>query len=331
MELSQRKKKTTWLNKLLKGYSRAERKDFLFVALFLAYPILHTLIFYVLVNVSSVALAFQDTNTGAVTLENFERVLQSFTNNQDQWGNQVATMFGKSFLIWFTLEVLLKPVTLLFCYMLTRHMPASGFFRVVFSIPGLIGIVVFSSVMKDFYSYDGIITKIFIECGAEFPIQVIRNGLLGSEVTAFKTILCQQVIYSLAGGSMIMAGAFMRIPNEVFESASIDGCGFFRETFQIAIPCAWTTISTTIVFSLCSIFTADLNFYIYSNGTGVFGMNSIGYYIYKFTADLASSGGAKQYIYYYASAFGLCLTVITVPLVLFGRWLLGKINDSVDF
>lgn len=330
MELTTRKK-TSWWDKILKRYSKFERRDFLFVAILLAYPIIQTLLFYVYVNVSSIALAFQDSKTGLFTINNFRSVFQSFANNQDQWGNQVATMLGKSFLIWFTLDVLLKPLSLLLCYMLTKHMPASGFFRVIFSIPGLIGIVVFSTVMKDFYAYDGVITKLLIDWGTEFPIQVIRNGLLGSKETAFITLLSQNVIYSLAGGSMIMAGAFMRIPNEVFESASIDGCGFFRETFQIAIPCAWTTISTTIVFSLCSIFTSDMSFYIYSNGTGIYGMNSIGYYIYTFTADLANSGGKLQYIYYYASAFGLVITAMTLPIVLCGRWFLGKLSDNVEF
>ncbi|MBQ7368790.1 MAG: hypothetical protein IJW60_03685, partial [Clostridia bacterium] len=69
--------------------------------------------------------------------------------------------------------------------------------------------------------------------------------------------------------------------------------------------------------------------YTYSNGTGAFGLNSMGYYLYTFSVNVAS-GGAKD-IYYYASAFGFVITVITVPLVLFGRRVLAWLNDSVEY
>jgi ABC-type sugar transport system permease subunit len=173
------------------------------------------------------------------------------------------------------------------------------------------------------------VTKVLIESCAEFPIQVIRNGLLGSKETAFWSVFFLNRIMGIAGGGMILAGAFMRVPNELFESAELDGCGFFRETFSIAIPCVWTTLSTMMVFDLCSFFTADMAMYVYSNGTGVFGLNSMGYYLYTFSVNVASGGAIE--IYHYASAVGFVITVMTVPLVLFGRWVMAKISDAVEY
>ncbi len=316
--------------KIANNYSKTERRDFPFVAAFLVIPVVQLLIFYFAVNLSALVMAFQNSETGAFTFENIRAVIQSFVSNQDRWGNQPASMLLKSVIIWIVGHVLFQPFNLLTCFILTRHIKCGNFFRAIYSIPGIIGVVVFSTIMKDFYAYDGLITTFLVKSGVNLPVQVIRNGLLGSEQTAFITVLIQNTIFGLAGGSIIMAGAFMRIPEDVFEAANLDGCGLFRETFQIAIPCAWGTVTTTMLFALCSFFTADISMYIYSNGTGKFGLNSIGYYIYAFTADISSSGGSVN-LYNYASAFGMFITMITLPVVLLGRFLLSRMNDSVEF
>jgi ABC-type sugar transport system permease subunit len=177
-------------------------------------------------------------------------------------------------------------------------------FRLIYYIPSIVGGVVFSVVMKEMYSYDGIVLKILKELGVELEPLVIKNGLLGHVSTAFPTMMIQTLILSMAGGNMIMAGAYMRIPEEIFESAQLEGCGFFRETFQIAVPCAWPTLSTMTIFALCGIFTADCSMYLYSDGTGKFGMTSIGYYLYRYNVALTQTSSG-DHIYGYISAFGV--------------------------
>ena len=130
---------------------------------------------------------------------------------------------------------------------------------------------------------------------------------------------------------MVIAGAYMKIPEEVFESARLDGCGLFREAFSIAIPCIWPTISTLLTFSFCSIFVAGDSFYLYSNGSGANGLTSIGYYMHRLQVAISENVGSNTYLYGYASALGLVITIFTIPVVLLGKKVLGKINDVVDF
>ena len=129
---------------------------------------------------------------------------------------------------------------------------------------------------------------------------------------------------------MIVAGAYMRIPEEIFESAKLEGCGFFRETFQIAVPCVWPTLSTMMIFSLCSILTADYDAYLYSNGTGTNGMVSVGFYLYRYQVALTQSHDATH-IYGYVSAFGVLITCVTLPIVIGSRKLLAKFQEAVEF
>ncbi len=316
-------------NKIMGNYSRMERRNFPFVIAFLAFPVIHIVVFYFYVNFSAFALSFKDAQTGSLALSNFKMVFEGFKHNNEYfWGYELFTMLGKSVLTWLV-EFLLNPIGWILCYILTKYLPGSNVFRALYTIPSIVGTVVFSSIIKDWFSYKGIITEMLVNMGVNLPDTVLKEGLLGYNGTAFWSLLIRNAIYT-CGGGLILAGAFMRVPNELFESASLDGCGLFREIFSIAIPCVWTTISTMLVFTFCSFFTCDLGMYIYSNGTGAYGLNSIGFYIYKFQVSIASSVNNELY-YTYSSAFGMVITLITLPVVFLGRWILGKVNESVDY
>ncbi len=314
-------------DRIKKRYSAADRRKFPFAYGLLVLPVAYLAVFWFYVNVSSVALAFQD-ESGAFTFEWFRFVWKGLQGG-DKWGFSLLPMFGKSLLIWFLNQILCSGISLFTCYMLTKHMIASKFIRLVFYIPGLVGGVVFTSIMKNMYAYDGLVTSVLTKIGVNLPPLALRFGLLGAEQTAVPTLLTQLVIFGIGGGNMIIAGAFLRIPEELFESAKLDGAGFFREIFNIAIPCAWPTISTILTFGLCSLLTSDYSFYLYSNGSGNNGMQSIGFYLYYMQVSMAD-GNARNW-YGYLSALGVCITVVTVPLVLLGRKFLSKINDAVGF
>ncbi len=315
-------------------YSAMEKRKFPFIIITLIVPIAHLLIFWVYVNFSSILLAFQDTtsvsqmNNWPLSFASFERLFGDIIRG-NTYGSSVPRnileMFGKSILMWFNANVVCNLISLLTCFMLTKHMVGSRIFRTIYYVPIIVGTVVFSTIMREMYMSEGPVATVVESLG----IKLRRGGLLSSDATAFPTMLTQQFIFGIGGGSMIIAGAFMRIPEEVFESAKIDGCGFFKETFKIAIPCAWPTISTLMVFSLCSIFVSDIGFYLYSPN-GEHGLTSIGWYMYILRVGLADNSN-NTWIYGYGAALGILITALTIPVVYLGKWILGKISDNVEF
>lgn len=310
-------------------YSETEKKKFSFVYLMLLLPVAHIIIMYFWVNISAITLSFTGYGSNDFTLGNYEGVFNALSNGLDSVGLNPWLSIKNSVFIWFVGNILVPIICWLTTYMLTKHIVGSRLFRVIYSIPGIVGGVVFASVMKSIYSYNGLVISLFDSLGIKLPMQAYEQGLLGNEKTAFATIMIQSAVMGLSGGGMVLAGAFMRIPEEVFESAKLEGCGLFRETFQLAIPCTWPTISTLMVFSLCGVLTSDLSFYMYSNGSGNFGMTSVGFYLYKYQVFF-SEGGA-QHAYGYLSAFGVCITIITIPFVLFGKWVLNRFWQDVEF
>ena len=328
------KEKIKITKKGIMRYSTMEKNSFPFVYLILLFPILQFLVFWLYVNFSSIVMSFTD-EFGHLDLSNFKNVFESFKNGVDYADRTLdpALMLKHSILLWLNIHLVAFLISVFTAYMLTKHMIFSKGFRLIYQIPVIVGGVVFSSLMRSMYQADGPVLDLFKALGwfENLPKFAQTDGLLGTKDTAFITLMIQAFVLTISGGSMIIAGAFMRIPDEIFESAKLEGCGFFREAFGIAIPCIWPTISTLLIFSLCSFFVCDYNFYLYSDGTGRNGIVSIGFRLYKFTTTMASYEGDVGGLYNYASAFGMFITLITLPLVLGGRWLLRKLNDDVEF
>ncbi len=324
-------------SKLLR-YSKQDRRKFPFVYITLLLPVLHLLVFWFYVNVSSIMLAFQDTtepslmNNWPFSIASFERVLKDIfsgaTHGQGSVRN-ILKLIGKSMLIWSNAHIVCNIISILTAFMLTKHMIGSRFFRTVYYIPGIVGGVVFSTIMLELYKAGGPIPELLKSWGVELPISATRGGLLASEDTAFITMLLQQFILGIGGGNMIIAGAYMRIPEEIFESARIDGCPFFREVFQIAVPCIWPTISTLMIFGLCSLFVADTSYYLY-NPEGMYGMENMGFYLYTLRVGVSNNPN-NTWLYGYGAALGIIITLITIPAVYLGRFILSKMNDTIEF
>lgn len=325
MRTAKNVRKRRWLDR----YSTMDRKKFPFVYLLIALPVLQICVFYFYVNVSAFAYAFQD-EFGNWGFGSIKRVYDAFATKSDRLGLNPWEMIYKSVISWSVTNILGFTISILTSFVLTKHMIFSKGFRLIYYIPGIVGGVVLTSIMKEMYAYNGLIVRMLKSWGADLPPMVLRNGMLGDESTAYLTIQLQRLIFGIAGGNMIVAGAYMRIPEEIFESAKLEGCGFFREVFQIAVPCVWPTLSTMMIFSLCSILTADYDAYLYSNGTGANGMVSVGFYLYRYQVSLTQSHD-NTHIYGYISAFGVLITCVTLPIVIISRKILAKVQEAVEY
>lgn len=312
---------------LFKGYSKFEKRDFLFVYLLIAVPVLNFLVFWVYVNFSSISMAFLNSK-GQFTWMNFKTVYNAFIT-QDMYGISLKGSLLRSFTLWICGEMICFPISIITTYVLAKKILGHYLFRICYLIPSLMGAIIWTALVRFMFAYDGPIMEVLINWGVDLPKSAIRNGLFGAKETAFLALLSVRILMGLVGQNAVMTGAFARVPEELFESARLDGAGFWTECFKIAIPCIWSTLSTLITFALCSVFVCDYNVFLYTDGTGGpnGSMSTIGFQIYNLTERL-SRGNSDNYGY--PAALGLSLTIITLPIVLIGRRVLEKIQEDVE-
>ena len=314
------------LDNIKKNYSRLERRDFLFAYLVVLFPVAQFAVFWFYVNLSSIGLAFQD-GMGAFTFANFKMVWNGFVD-KDMLGVNLLDSLGRSFLLWIVGEGFIFPVTLITTYVLTKKLAGHYVFRIIYYVPGLMGSIIWTLLIKEMVGYSGPITKLMLSLGVDLPTTARKNGLLRSEDTAFITLLMVRSVMGVVGNNAVLTGAYTRVPDELFESAELDGAGFFKQMFGIAIPCIWSTICTLLTFALCSVFTCDYNVWLFTDGTGSYGTSTIGFQLYNLTYRLSTGIGSTGYGY--PAALGLTLTIITLPIVLTGKHLLEKASENVE-
>jgi multiple sugar transport system permease protein len=96
------------------------------------------------------------------------------------------------------------------------------------------------------------------------PINIVlaRIGLmpvtlewLGNTVTALGVIVFCLVWSSVGWQAIVFMGGLSAIPESVFEAARIDGAGFWRRTFQVAVPMLVRVVEYAVMLSVVWTFT----------------------------------------------------------------------------
>ena len=135
-------------------------------------------------------------------------------------------------------------------------------------------------------------------------------------------------VWASAGINIIlMASAMSRIPEEVIESAKLDGVGFWRELFQITIPLIMPTVSVFLINSMMAVSA----FYIQpmlltGNVTGPeSAYNTVGWYMFNM-APIAQDSDMPL-----ISTVGFILTVLVSILVIVVKKVTDKLTPDVDF
>lgn len=307
----------------LSHHMKQRRKDLIFVLCMLAVPLANFLVFWLWPNAQSIVIAFQVPTIDGFTLFNFERFFGELASPIT--GPGLWRQIGNSFLMFFVGTFVNLPMVLFMSYIMFKKVRGYKIFRVLFYLPSIIGGTVMSQIYKGILSVNGPVHNLLIAMDVPFDHYL---GLLDSESTGMMML----IIYTLwtgVGSNMIMfSGAMNRVPQDIFESARIDGIGFFREFFDIIIPLIWPTVTTMVVFSMVGIFSnAGIVMLLCQNNASC---HNIGYYILRYTLGAENTPNVLDG-YSYPAAVGLLFTLVNLPLVLGTRALCEKVGKNVEY
>ena len=309
------------------NYSKLDKSRFLFAYLCVLFPVCQFALFFIFVNINSIVLAFQ-TDEGAFTLYNFKLVFDAFRGvySPAAGAGSIGVALGHSVILWLWSKFIIYPIAVVSTYILFKKVRGHYAFRVIFTLPAVLGATIWVATLQGIADYNGILVKLCQSLGIPLSENVLTSGFIFNKDTSFTTMVVFTVI-GVVGGDVVLTGAFARIPNEIFESARIDGAGFWRECVQIAVPCVGSTISTILTFALCSFFVADCNAFLFTRGVaGNYNAETMGFYFLQLQVV-----AKETHKYTFPAAVGLTVSAITVPFVLFGRKVLDKLFPPTEF
>ena len=187
---------------------------------------------------------------------------------------------------------------LLVAMLLLNSSRLTAFYRAAYYLPSIIGGSVAVSILwKRMFAIDGVINKVLAVFGMKDPV-----SWLGDKNTAIWTLILLAV-WQFGSSMLIFLSSLKQIPPSLYEAASIDGAGKFRQFFKITLPLLTPTIFFTRVMQMINGFLAFTQCYIITQGKP---MNSTLFYtVYMY----------QQSFEYYNTGYGAALAWVMLLIV----------------
>ena len=288
--------------------SKINRNLFIFV---MVIPALYGIFKYFAVNGYSILLAFSDAEPFQTpfTLRNFKMFMQ------DMKGNGILALALKNTLRYFFVGLIQQFVCYVVAYFLYKKVPGHKIFRFAFYLPCLIAPVITTAIFMELIRVGGPVYKL-----VDMLFGIQYNSLLSRPETATNTIITYIFLSGIGTTYLIFLGAMNRIPKEIIEAGTLDGCSTWREFWSLVFPMTFGTYATFFLMSLCAVFTASGPILYFTQGGA--DTTTLGYWL--FTQVMGDS-------YNYPAAVGLVFTLLGIPILLITRYIINKVNPEVTY
>lgn len=182
-------------------------------------------------------------------------------------------------------------------------------------LPHFVSMVVAVGIIKEFCLSDGLINDIIVSLGGQ------RSALLQNPAF-YRTIYIISDIWQEVGwGSIIYLAALSGIDSQLYEAASIDGAGKFKQMLHVTIPGIMPTVIIMLILRMGSLMSMgyEKTILLYNPST------------YE-TADIISSYiyrvGLLEQNWSYSTAIGLLNSIINCFMLVAANKLSKKVTEN---
>ena len=210
-------------------------------------------------------------------------------------------------------------IGLLLALLLSRNLFGTRFFRTIFFMPVILGVVIQGLIWRlTLYPLGGPVSQIFNFLG-------IQNELLGG-LGAFWWVIVVQIWANTGITMVIFIAGLSTVPEELYEAARIDGANNLQIFTRITWPMITPSVNTNLILNIIGSLQAWQLFLVligYRPGTTV-----LGYVIYAqgFGATGSSSAAFRQG---YAAAASIVLFVMVLFVGLATQSILNRREEKL--
>lgn len=214
------------------------------------------------------------------------------------------------------------PMPIIFALMLNEveHEWFKKCIQVVSYMPNFISTVVIAGIIIDFVAAKGLITQIMVKVGL---LSEGKNLLTISGY--FRPIMILSDLWQGTGfGSILYLATLSGINQELYEAATIDGAGRWKQTWHVTLPGIAPTITIMLIMRIGGLLSANSDKILLLYSPLIYDVSDvIGTFTYR--------KGLIEQDYGYSSAVGLFNSVIGMILLCISNGVSRKIGDTSLF
>lgn len=271
--------------------------------------------FFIYPMISTIVMSFQDVKPGVtewVGLANFERL----------FGDKVFfKALGNSFLYMVLTLVLLIPFPMLFaCMINSKLMKAPGLFKSLMYLPAITSVVVAGTIFRlAFSETEYSLMNQIVDLFGIPPVRWLRQ-----QGTGFFVLLLVACWRWTGVNMMYFLSGLKSIPEELYESASIDGANGWQKFAHITMPLLKPTtiyVLTISIYAGLAMFTESFILWNGNSSPNNITLTIVGY-LYRQGIEKNDLG--------YASTVGLVLLIIAMTINLIQLRINGTLGGEED-
>ncbi|MGO4546995.1 carbohydrate ABC transporter permease [Paenibacillus sp. 2TAB23] len=214
------------------------------------------------------------------------------------------------------------PLCLALAVILNQKLRGRNFLRAIYFMPTIISSAVMAVVFFIiFNSYNGVLNQYLMK----FNIISERIDWLGPKHAMMTTILI--AVWGAVGNYMLLfLAGLQNIPNDVYESASLDGANKRQQFWYLTIPMLGPVLQIVIMLAIINSLKGYETIMVLTEG-GPIGKTEVMYlYVYKLFFPTPSSGTVVDQQFGYGSAVGFTTAVIVGIITLLYHMLSKRLN-----
>lgn len=282
-----------------KKYRQNERVSYLM----LSPLIIGFLLFSIIPMIWAISMSwcYYDTiTTRVVYWDNFRALFQ----DRSYWNAVGTTLFFA--VMKMPIEL---PLALVLAVLLNRKIRGAGIFRAVYYLPNVISTALVALVFSNIFSYFGVINSALQEWGIlDQPID-----WFGSKISAMWVIVMADIWKSFGINVLYFIAALANIPEDVYESAMLDGANRIQTFFRITLPMIAPTAQIILMMSLIGTLGTSEMVLVLTNGAPGGSTYTVNAYIFQnYAPGIAGSTVNVGYGCAMSLVTGLMLSGITL-------------------
>ncbi len=261
------------------------------------------------------AYYFYDGSKSTMRFIGLENFVTLFTKDATYWTAWLTTFKFAILKIPFEMSI-----AMVLALILHRKLKGSGLFRSIYYMPNVISVAIIGVVFSNMFDYFGFINGLLMK----YNIISENINWFESVGTSMFVLVVASVWNTFGLNVMYLLVALSNIPEELYESAALDGSSKIRTFFKITLPMMGPVLQTILLLSINgTLLTNDL-ILVTTGGAPAGKTYSIAAYVTsKFVPGFADSAVNIGY----GAASAVIMAIILAVVALIYNTLSKKLND----
>lgn len=224
-------------------------------------------------------------------LENFKILL----TDKAYW-----TALGNTFLYAIMKIPVELPLALILAVVLSKIKKGAGIYRAVYYLPHVVSIALVALVFSNLFGVFGVINSAFVKAG----FNMLGYNWFKTKLSSMSVVVIADIWMSFGVNVLYFIAALANIPEDVYESAELDGATAFQTFFRITIPMIAPTLQIILMLSIIGTLGINEIIIVMTNGAPGGSTYSVQSYIFQNYAPGIANGNINV-------GYGCAMSLVT--------------------